>query len=637
MAFQVTDLTKDKKCYEKEFIDFEFDGKHISEFQLVAVSDGDRYSFNHSPEFEDETSSVKGAEGQYYWGTQINTQSRTFSLATDGMTEQDLNAFKNHFRPGKYGKFIEDHLAHRYGYCRVSEVSNFQLLPFRVEQEFLGQKININLYKGSATITFQFDDPYLYSDVNYVNTTNRLIDSDVQIPHEVTGNDTIAAFEDDTSMLKTIYLNGIPTEKSWNIQDLQNKCYIGGGYATYQNKIINGEEARFIRKESDSENNVLIYYNPSNTSSSAKITMQIPHVFSNIIWNRDGATSFNNIEGATWDGKAPLYYASILDDINNRYVYQERIDAAKAKGINFVPPKTSVIQMSKQFPKEWLPILPQQLAFILGGRMSEVEDDLSRLFEFTTPHFFYSINLAIQLAWGLYDKYDAKGRPTTLIELEDEMLNNIKNKKVLAWIVSLLAWFKTLAIYDKAGGQLQGTVKVSQLPAILAGGITYAAAEPVNVNLSLHWAALFNLMMTYMIASKAEMDGTTSRINKLNDYLTKAPVRFLTLTLHIDGINNDTYVDYNHQSVIVDNTTNFKLFPTAKRVLEEKCGDAVQSHYLKLGGNNTFNSQTGEIETVYCFQFYRGKDLEADYFDDGALKELLPMNYATLEYNYMYV
>ena len=41
------------------------------------------------------------------------------------MTEQDLNAFKNHFRPGKYGKFVEDHLAERYGYCRVSSVTNF--------------------------------------------------------------------------------------------------------------------------------------------------------------------------------------------------------------------------------------------------------------------------------------------------------------------------------------------------------------------------------------------------------------------------------------------------------------------------------------------------------------------------------
>jgi len=44
----------------------------------------------------------------------------TFSLATDGMTEAQVNAFKLHFKPGKYGKFIEDKLSSRYGYARIS-------------------------------------------------------------------------------------------------------------------------------------------------------------------------------------------------------------------------------------------------------------------------------------------------------------------------------------------------------------------------------------------------------------------------------------------------------------------------------------------------------------------------------------
>lgn len=634
MAFQVTNLTKDKKCYEKEFIDFEFDGKHISEFQLVAVSDGDRYSFNHSPQFEDETSSIKGAEGEYYWGTQIKTQSRTFKLETDGMTEQDLNAFKNHFRPGKYGKFIEDHLSHRYGYGRVSEVTRFSLLPFRVPTKVLGKTVDVNLYKGSAEITFQFDDPYLYSDVNYVNTTNRLIDSDIQIPHEVTGENTIPEFDDDIDMLKTIYNNGIPTEKSWDVASLDNKCYIGGGYALYKNSIVKGEDAYFHRQNHDTENNVLIYYNPSNISSPAKINIQIPYVPSSIIWEYNTEQRYNELKNVKWDGTTPLYYASILDDINSSYIYSSKVQEAKDKGITFKPPTTSVIQMSKQFPKEWLSVLPEYLSFILGGRMYDVEDDLSRLFEFTTPHFFYSINTAIKLVWNLYNKYDKNGRPTTLIELENEMLNNITNKKVLAWIVSILAWFKTLSLYQ-TGGQLEGTIAIKYLPAILNGGTSLQACEPEAVSLSLHWAALFNLVMMYLIASKQGRNGTA--IKTLNDYLNNAPTHFLSLTLHINGINNETTSDYNYQSVIVDSENKFELFTDEKKVLEENSGDAVQSHYLKLGGNNTFNFDTGEIETVYCFQFYRGKDLEADYFDTGALKELLPLNYATLEYNYTYI
>ena len=107
MGIQVSDLTRDKPCYKKEFIDFEFDGKHISEFGMVAVFDGGRHSFDASSDFEDEVSDIVGAPGQLYWGTKIKPLVKTFSLVTDGMTEQQVNAFKRHFRPGKYGKFIE--------------------------------------------------------------------------------------------------------------------------------------------------------------------------------------------------------------------------------------------------------------------------------------------------------------------------------------------------------------------------------------------------------------------------------------------------------------------------------------------------------------------------------------------------
>jgi hypothetical protein len=51
MGVQVTGLTLNKKCHEKEFIDFEFDGKHISEFGMVAVADGGRHSFDAAPTF----------------------------------------------------------------------------------------------------------------------------------------------------------------------------------------------------------------------------------------------------------------------------------------------------------------------------------------------------------------------------------------------------------------------------------------------------------------------------------------------------------------------------------------------------------------------------------------------------------
>ena len=97
MGIQVDTLVKGKDHYGKEFIDFEFDGKHISDFGMVAVFDGDRHTFSSTSEFEDETSEVAGVHGQYFWGTKIKPLEKEFSLATDGMTERQLNEFKRHF------------------------------------------------------------------------------------------------------------------------------------------------------------------------------------------------------------------------------------------------------------------------------------------------------------------------------------------------------------------------------------------------------------------------------------------------------------------------------------------------------------------------------------------------------------
>ena len=143
MGLQV-DLLKSKYPHNTEFIDFSFDGKKITDFGLVAVVDGDRLQFDGSPSFTDETTTVNGVVGQYYWGTNIGTKTKTYTLATDGMTEQQVQAFQYHFRPGRYGKFIDDTFAFRYSYCRVSSVTNFKMTPFKKEVEYTVEENKIN-------------------------------------------------------------------------------------------------------------------------------------------------------------------------------------------------------------------------------------------------------------------------------------------------------------------------------------------------------------------------------------------------------------------------------------------------------------------------------------------------------------
>ena len=163
MGIQVDTLVKDKKTYEKEFIDFEFDGKHISDFGMVAVFDGDRHTFSSTSEFEDETSEVAGVNGQYFWGTKLKPLEKEFSLATDGMTERQVNEFKHHFQPGRYGKFIECATSNRWRWARIASAPEFKVIPFKKEKIFGGKSFYITEYKGEAAIKFIFDNPYSYA------------------------------------------------------------------------------------------------------------------------------------------------------------------------------------------------------------------------------------------------------------------------------------------------------------------------------------------------------------------------------------------------------------------------------------------------------------------------------------------
>lgn len=261
MGIQVEQLTKNKTCHQKEFIDFEFNGKHVSEFGMVAVFDGDRHSFNASPGFEDETSEVNGVNGQYYWGTRYKARAKAFTLATDGMTEAQINAFKLHFQPGVYGRFIEDKLANRYTMARVSSEVTFSVVPFKTTTTILGQTIEVNEYKGEAKITFVFDDPFYYATEPFV--------------------DSLAE-----ANIRAMYINGTPRTASW--RDSSKICWIGEGNALNTSGLVS------VPSHSTG---ALTYYNPSVGKTDTKITMTFQPLFS--------GTNF------------PIYFNEIADSINS--------------------------------------------------------------------------------------------------------------------------------------------------------------------------------------------------------------------------------------------------------------------------------------------------------------------------------
>lgn len=264
MGLQVEELTKGLQPWDKEFIDFSFDGKHISEFGLVAVTDGDRLTANASPSFSSETSTVNGLSGQYYWGTTFGTGELTFKLATDGMTEKQLSAFKKHFIPGHYGKLILDERLGRYCYARLANVSTLSFIPFQEDITINGISFQTNIYKGEATLTLVLDFPYWIGESHYIEG---------ELTQET---------------VRKAYVNNIP------VSTTEKAVYIGDDtYYLTKNGLTTLDN---YDAATDAAKGQMLLYNPSEVKSPIKLTLKNQSI---------SATS-----------SAPYYFDSMSDEYN---------------------------------------------------------------------------------------------------------------------------------------------------------------------------------------------------------------------------------------------------------------------------------------------------------------------------------
>lgn len=278
MGIQVTELTQGKDSWKKEFVDFEFDGKNVSDFGLVVAFGGDRLQVAAFPEFEDEISDVNGATGQLYWGTRFKTLKRSFNLVTDGMTEEQLRDFRVHFSPGKYGKFVEPHLLGRFSYCRVSEAQNFEVIPFRKDITFLGHTFTTNEYKGEINITLCWDEPIFYAEDDYID-----LSKSTEIQQDI----------------RKVYVNSLPTQTSFsNLYLGKDKAKIYAGY------VGGGRWSQALTAITPISITQFPYYNPSTYSKEPNITIQFDLSRSDLIKEAPNGAKYYCITGDSVNGYA---------------------------------------------------------------------------------------------------------------------------------------------------------------------------------------------------------------------------------------------------------------------------------------------------------------------------------------------
>ena len=154
----------------RSFISFSFGGKYIEDFNLIATIENDRLNRLASSEFEDLVTEYNIIDGQFYWGTHFKHNKINFKLATDGITQQQLEEFRHWFIGGVTRELILSEHPNRAILARVGTPPNFTLLPFeeKTTVKISGKDYNTSttIYKGEIELELVMDMPFWYSKIN---------------------------------------------------------------------------------------------------------------------------------------------------------------------------------------------------------------------------------------------------------------------------------------------------------------------------------------------------------------------------------------------------------------------------------------------------------------------------------------
>ena len=148
----------------KEYIDIKFGDKWASEFNLVVVSTGDRYTPPVYGSINSNTSTVAGKRGVYKWKTQYNEKIFTVNIAYDNLSVRDISKIKAWLNPSKIQKLTFSDEPHIFYYACLNTDPKFEYLPFlEGENQVDGKTVVKGIYKGELTLEFNAIDGVGYS------------------------------------------------------------------------------------------------------------------------------------------------------------------------------------------------------------------------------------------------------------------------------------------------------------------------------------------------------------------------------------------------------------------------------------------------------------------------------------------
>lgn len=211
-TFQATHKGTDYLPFmNRSFISFSFGGKNIEDYGLIATFNDSRMNRQGYASFEDLITNYNVLDGQLYWGTHFKGNQLSFTLSTDGITQNQLDDFKLWFTPGKNRELILAEHPNRAIIARVGEPPKLELLPFEEPTSILiggyEYKTSTTLYKGDIELSFVMDSPFWYSKINIFGYgDNKGVYHDVW----TNANGKQVQILDDPDALKVALEDGIP-------------------------------------------------------------------------------------------------------------------------------------------------------------------------------------------------------------------------------------------------------------------------------------------------------------------------------------------------------------------------------------------------------------------------------------------
>ena len=149
------------KALRGDFIGFTYGSHHSSDLGIVRVSDGTRYSQELSPTISDQTTTISGRDGSYFFGSYYTQKPIELNFAFDHVDEQQFRMLQQVFNNKQPQKLIYDEWPYKYYLVKSISPPSLRYLCFDEEGE--------RIYKGEGTLMLTAYYPYARSVNKYLD------------------------------------------------------------------------------------------------------------------------------------------------------------------------------------------------------------------------------------------------------------------------------------------------------------------------------------------------------------------------------------------------------------------------------------------------------------------------------------